>query len=123
MASFELNFSKDQFLKSYWQKKPVCYKNAITNFKDPITPNELAGLSMEDFIDSREVSNTENKWKVKQGPLSFNKKNNPTKNWMFLVQATNHWHDGVDSLSRYFDFLPNWLFDDIMVLDDSVIMF
>ena len=115
MSSFELNFSKDQFLKSYWQKKPVCYKNAITNFKDPITPNELAGLSMEDFIDSREVSNTDNKWKVKQGPLSFNKKNNPTKNWMFLVQATNHWHDGVDSLSRYFDFLPNWLFDDIMV--------
>ena len=47
--------------------------------------------------------------------ISFNKTNNPTKNWMFLVQATNHWHDGVDSLSRYFDFLPNWLFDDIMV--------
>ena len=46
----------EEFLSDYWQKKPLVIPNAWPNFTDPITPEELAGLSLEDSIDSRLVT-------------------------------------------------------------------
>ena len=39
--------SKEEFLKEYWQKKPILIKNAIPNFISPLSPNELAGYRVK----------------------------------------------------------------------------
>jgi hypothetical protein len=36
----------DAFLKAYWQKQPVLLRQAFP-FESPISPDELAGLSLE----------------------------------------------------------------------------
>ena len=59
--AYQLNLNWPEFLEKYWQKKPVVLKNAFPNFVDPITPDELAGLAMEQEVDSRLVSNAEGK--------------------------------------------------------------
>ncbi|MGL4859014.1 MAG: cupin domain-containing protein, partial [Enterobacteriaceae bacterium] len=41
---YQLDLDWDSFLQHYWQKKPVILKNAIKDFIDPISPDELAGL-------------------------------------------------------------------------------
>ena len=45
--AYQLNLNWPEFLEKYWQKKPVVLKNALPNFIDPISPDELAGLAME----------------------------------------------------------------------------
>ena len=47
------NISKEQFLKEYWQKKPLLIRQAYPNFEPLIPADELAGMSLEEEIESR----------------------------------------------------------------------
>jgi len=103
-----------QFLKEYWQKKPLLIKGAFKDFTDPIDANELAGLAMENEIESRIISNQNNQWQVEHGPFeSFDKFGE--QNWTLLVQAVNNWSRDTQALLSAVDFLPQWRIDDIMV--------
>ncbi|KLV10766.1 ribosomal protein uL16 3-hydroxylase [Photobacterium ganghwense] len=110
---YQLTFSMDEFLAEYWQKKPTIIKGGFKHFIDPISPDELAGLAMEEEVDSRYIARQGKEWDVKHGPLSFD--HVPEDNWSFTVQAVNHWHEGAARLVTPFRALPGWLFDDLMV--------
>ncbi|WNC70594.1 cupin domain-containing protein [Thalassotalea psychrophila] len=108
------DLTPETFLAEYWQKKPLIIKGAFANFEDAIDANELAGLAMEDFIESRIISNKNTNWDVKHGPFGdFSEFGED--NWTLLVQAVNHWSADVDSLITPFKFIPNWRIDDVMV--------
>ena len=42
------HLSIEEFLKAYWQKKPLLIKQAFPSFTSPLDADELAGLSLED---------------------------------------------------------------------------
>ena len=63
------NITQADFINHYWQQKPVVLKNAIAKFADPIDANDLAGLAMEEVVESRIVKQTNNKWNVQHGPF------------------------------------------------------
>lgn len=111
---YQLNIDWSHFLTHYWQKKPVILRNAISNFVDPITPDELAGLALEDEIESRLVTNKKGKWDAKYGPFEHYNDFGET-NWSLLVQAVDHWHDEAAKLVAPFRCIPQWLFDDLMI--------
>ncbi|MCK6262833.1 cupin domain-containing protein [Vibrio sp. ZSDE26] len=113
---YQLSFSLESFLAEFWHKKPTIIKGGFTDFVDPITPEEVAGLTMEEEIDSRFVSNLNDNWTAEHGPFEESKFSElPTSNWQLIVQAANHWHDGVAQLTKAFEALPQWLFDDLMI--------
>lgn len=112
------------FLKEYWQKKPLFIRGAISNnegfFVVPIDADELAGLAMEEEIQSRIVGerydeNTDTRsWFVEHGPFDdFSQFGEDY--WTLLVQATNHWSEDTNALLEPFRFMPNWRLDDVMV--------
>ena len=106
------------FLNQYWQKKPLIIKQALPNSINLISPEELAGLSLEENIESRLIRKTENdeKWSLKNGPFNEQTFNElPENNWTLLVQAVNHWSPQIAKLLDNFKFIPNWRLDDIMV--------
>lgn len=47
--------SAEVFLRDYWQKKPLLIRQAIPNFVSPLDGNDLAGLSLEELVESRIV--------------------------------------------------------------------
>ena len=103
-----------EFLKEYWQKKPLLIKGGFADFEDPIEPEELAGLAMEDDIESRLITNHDNKWESYHGPFedfSLLTETNST----LLVQAVDHWHPIAAELLEPFRFIPNWRIDDLMI--------
>lgn len=53
---YHLTLNWPEFIERYWQKRPVVLKRGFSNFVDPISPDELAGLAMENEVDSRLVS-------------------------------------------------------------------
>ncbi|MCG6202360.1 cupin domain-containing protein [Psychromonas antarctica] len=111
---FELNLDISHFLDTYWQKKPTVIKKGFIDFDDPIMPDEIAGLSMEEEIESRLVYKVDDQWHAESGPFTdFEKLEN--EGVSLLVQAVDHWHVESQELVRPFRFLPNWRIDDLMI--------
>lgn len=98
----------------YWQRKPILFRQGIADFVDPLSAEELAGLAMEDELQSRMVTVRDQEWNVEFGPFTdFSPLELPQSS--LLVQATNHWHEECATLSSLFNFIPNWRFDDLMI--------
>ncbi len=107
-----------QFLRDYWQKRPLLVRNAFPGFVSPIEPEDLAGLACEEFALSRLVRHdrARDAWEVRQGP--FPEDLFPTlgdRDWTLLVQDVDKWDADVAALLARFDFLPRWRIDDVMV--------
>ena len=111
---YQFNFDLNTFLAEFWQKRPALIKSGFADFQDPVSPDEMAGLAMEEEVDSRLVTNKDNRWQVKHGPFdSFD--DFPESCAQLIIQAANHWHGEVHTLARAFNAFPKWLFDDVMV--------
>jgi 50S ribosomal protein L16 3-hydroxylase len=113
-----LGMSPAQFLRDYWQKRPLLIRNAFPDFTPPLQPDDLAGLACEEEALSRLIIHDarRDRWTVKTGPLSeadFAK--TPSENWTLLVQDVDKWDADVAALLESFRFLPSWRVDDIMI--------
>ena len=110
--------STAHFLRHYWQKKPLLVRGAFPNFRDPISPDELAGLACEDGVESRIVreSSARGRWDVTWGPQEESTfAELPETAWTLLVQEANRWVPDVAMLLEPFTFLPNVRVDDVMI--------
>jgi len=107
-----------EFLNHYWQKKPLLIRNALPGFINPLTPEELAGLSLEDDIESRiviETPGTPSCWALKKGPFTeTDYQHLPETHWTLLVQGLDQLIPEVHALLPHFNFIPEWRFDDVM---------
>ncbi|MEO7067030.1 MAG: cupin domain-containing protein [Rhodanobacter sp.] len=117
-ATRPLGMSPAQFLRSYWQKRPLLIRNAFANFKPPLQPDDLAGLACEPAALARLIVHDEahDRWHVNSGPLTeadFAK--TPKSHWTLLVQDVDKWDADVAALLEPFSFLPSWRVDDVMV--------
>ncbi len=112
MIEFE-GFDRAAFLQDYWQQKPLLLRNALP-LENPISPEELAGIALEDGIDARLIDYRDENWECRQTPLdesSFASE----EPWTLLVQAVDHYVPDVAALRSAVRFIPDWRFDDIMV--------
>ena len=110
------NFDVETFLRDYWQKKPLLIRNPWKSWRNPLAPDELAGLACEDEIESRLITQTRDNRKVEHGPLAASRFGKlGKKQWTLLVQAVDHHVPEVAALLEPFRFIPNWRIDDIMV--------
>lgn len=107
----------DEFLREYWQKKPLLVRNALPDFTCPITPAELAGLACEPAVESRLIQeHGESPWQVRNGPFSEEAfLSLPDSHWTVLVQEINKHIPAFALLLERFNFIPNWRLDDVMV--------
>lgn len=115
MYTVNLNdLTPQQFLSQYWQKQPVLIRQGLSDFDDPISADELAGMAMEEQIESRLVWQEDGQWQAKHGPFeSYDHLGD--KDWSLLIQGVDHWDEQVDELLKPFRFMPNWRIDDVMV--------
>ncbi|PMR69893.1 cupin domain-containing protein [Halomonas heilongjiangensis] len=107
-----------EFLRDFWQRKPLLIRGAFADFECPLDPDELAGLACEEGVEARlvEEHGADGPWQVRHGPFderTFAKL--PERDWTLLVQAVDHYVPEVAELLEHFDFLPRWRLDDIMI--------
>jgi len=108
--------SAEEFLKEYWQKKPLLVRNAIPDFSGLLTPEELAGLACEEDTQSRLISFKAKHWKMEQGPFNEDRfAQLPEQDWTLLVQELNHHLQEAADLLQQFNFIPHARLDDLMV--------
>lgn len=111
------NFDPVIFLRDVWQKKPLLIPAGFSNFRDPLSPDELAGLALEDEIESRLITymNEGASWRVDHGPFTESDFSITDKNWTLLVQSVNHYLPKAAEILTAFRFIPDWRMDDLMV--------
>jgi len=108
-----MQLTPQQFLDEYWQKKPVVIRQGFKDFVDPIDANELAGLAMEEEVQSRLVYKENDKWQAKFGPFE-NYDHLGSENWSLVIQALDNFSEEAALLIEPFRFVPHWRLDDLM---------
>lgn len=114
---YQLNlseFSREAFLREYWQKKPVMIKQGFLNFKDPISAEEIAGLACEEEVQSRLIQRKGEEWHAEFGPFQ-RYEHLGNENWSLVVQALDNWSVEAAQMIEPFRFIPHWRLDDLMV--------
>ena len=110
----------EEFFREFWNKKPFVVRGMISKkiMGALIDEDYLAGLSLEEEVDSRLVKKgkKQNDWTCDHGP--FHEKDFAglgEEDWSLLVQNIDKHHDATADLLKCFNFSPRWLLDDIMV--------
>ncbi|WP_420590845.1 cupin domain-containing protein [Bacterioplanoides sp.] len=117
------HLSVEEFLRDYWQKKPVLIRNAWPGFEPLLPADELAGLSLEQEIESRLIiedgipgDNDSGPWQLKRGPFSEEDfRSLPENKWTLLIQGVDQWIPEAADLLEHFRFIPSWRIDDLMI--------
>jgi len=112
------DLSPEAFLSDYWQKKPLLIRGGFDGDPALISPEELAGYSLDDDIESRLIQHDSNhqRWKLSHGPLEESIfQGLEDSNWTLLVQSLDYFHPPLQQLTQACNFLPRWRLDDVMV--------
>ncbi|MET3917226.1 50S ribosomal protein L16 3-hydroxylase [Variovorax sp. OAS795] len=108
--------SAAQFMRRYWQKKPLLVRQAIPAMVPPIERGALFALAEREDVESRLIRHGKAGWTLRQGPLA-RRALPPLKQpeWTLLVQGVDLHHEGVHALLQQFRFLPDARLDDLMI--------
>lgn len=112
--------SPAQFMKSWWQKRPLLVRGALPEVAGAgVLPGraELLALCGRDDVESRLiVRDPDDRWHVRHGPFA-RRALPPLKQpqWTLLVQGVDLHHHGAHELLGRFRFVPDARLDDIML--------
>ncbi len=110
--------SPARFLRDFWQKRPLLIRGAFADLRNPVTPDDLAGLACEELALSRIAIHEPERdgWTLRSGPFTeADFAALPRTHWTLLVQDVDKWDGDVAALLDHFSFVPSWRIDDVMV--------
>ncbi|CAM5198378.1 50S ribosomal protein L16 3-hydroxylase OS=Castellaniella defragrans OX=75697 GN=HNR28_002918 PE=4 SV=1 [Castellaniella defragrans] len=103
-----------EFMRDYWQRKPLLIRQAIPGFQAPLTVREVQTLARRNEVESRLVTQGDKGWTLKRGP--FHRLPPATQpRWTLLVQGADLHDDDTAALMRLFRFIPDARLDDAMI--------
>ena len=107
----------EEFLRDYWQQKPLLIRQAFPNFISPLSPDELAGLACETETARIVLEKGEKQpWEVRHGPFDEDEfAHLPESHWTLLVNDTDQFLPELKAILEPFRFLPDWRIDDLMI--------
>ncbi len=113
------DISTAQFMRHYWQRKPLLIRQALPEFSTSvfasIKPQAILAKAREDEAPSRLIEKvTATTWRLSQGPLD---KTPSLKKpgWTVLLQAANTVFPELAALMHQFRFISDARLDDLMV--------
>jgi 50S ribosomal protein L16 3-hydroxylase len=110
--------SPDVFMRTYWQKKPLLIRQAVSQGLPLLSRQALFALAGQEGVESRLITGDirRNQWTFAHGP--FKPRDLPalkTPDWTLLVQGVDLHHDALAHLRDRFRFVPDARLDDLMI--------
>jgi 50S ribosomal protein L16 3-hydroxylase len=103
------------FLRRYWQKRPLFVRDALPQFPGVLDARTLSGLAARDDVESRIVERRGRRRETAHGPFSVARSTSLKPNSTILVNGVNHHVAAADALLQRFAFVPQARLDDVMV--------
>ncbi|MPZ43052.1 MAG: cupin domain-containing protein [Betaproteobacteria bacterium] len=105
-----------RFLRTYWQKKALFARSALTEVAQRFEPAMLIELASRDDVESRLVRREGKRWSVEHGPFPRRRLERlPARGWSLLVQGADLHLPAARALMDRFDFIPYARHDDVML--------
>jgi 50S ribosomal protein L16 3-hydroxylase len=105
-----------QFMRRYWQKKPLLIRQAIPGVQAPLSRDELFELADSEDAESRLITHFRQSWAMEHGPFAPDELPSVKKrDWTLLVQGVNLHDDRARELLNRFRFVPDARLDDLMM--------
>jgi len=105
-----------QFMRRYWQKKPLLIRGAIAGVEAPLSRDALFELASSDDAESRLISRTRGRWRLDHGPFDAGMLPSvKRRDWTLLVQGVDLHDDRARALLDRFRFVPDARLDDLMI--------
>ncbi len=113
------DLSTSDFLRDYWQQKPLFVKGAFADFQPPVTPDGLIELATRPDAMSRLIQQTggDYPWQLSDGPFTRRQLKaamQAGEKWSLLVQEIDQHLPAAAGLMERFAFVPRWRMDDLM---------
>lgn len=104
----------DEFMRDYWQRKPLLIRRAITDFKPSLSVQDIRSLVQREEVESRLIVKDDQGWSMKTGPF---KRLPPIKQkgWTALAQSVDLHDDETAALMHRFRFISDARLDDAMI--------
>ena len=105
-----------QFMRRYWQRKPLLVRQAIPGFAPILSRAELFSMAARDSVESRLIVQSKSGWRMRQGPFAvrgFPPVTQPA--WTLLVQGVDLHDQKAHELLQKFRFVPDARLDDLMI--------
>lgn len=103
-----------QFMRDYWQKRPLLVKQALPGLKAPVSLAALKKMAKDEQVQSRLIWREQGQWHLEHGPFGrLPKASEP--HWTLLIQSLDIHSDAASELMHQFDFIPAARLDDLMV--------
>jgi len=110
------NLSVNEFLRDYWQKKPLLIRGAVPHFNGLLSPQQLIELACTEDVQARLVTQLRGQFDLQYSPFAAKDFTRFGKaKWSVLVQGVNHHLPEAAALLKHFDFIPHARLDDLMV--------
>ena len=126
------NISPAEFMRKYWQKKPLLIRGAIAGFKPLLSREVLFAMAEQEDVESRLIVETVTKpaskpavKSSKKAAVQWTMANGPiypdalpaleTPNWTLLVQGVDLHNQAAYELKNQFRFAPDARLDDLMI--------
>ncbi|MEM5367583.1 cupin domain-containing protein [Paraburkholderia azotifigens] len=110
------NLTPSQFMRRYWQKKPLLIRQAIPDIAAPLSRDQLFELADQDEVESRLITHFRNKWQLEHGPFAADELPSAKQRaWTLLVQGVDLHNDRARALLDRFRFVPDARLDDLMI--------
>jgi 50S ribosomal protein L16 3-hydroxylase len=110
------NLTPAQFMRRYWQKKPLLIRRAIPDIAAPLLRDELFELAGQDEVEARLITHFRNKWHMEHGPFAADELPSlKQRAWTLLVQGVDLHDDRARALLERFRFVPDARLDDLMI--------
>lgn len=105
-----------EFLRDYWQKKPLLIRQAFPDFNGLLNPGELIRLACAEDVQARIVTQSRGRFGLQHSPFEPEDfKHFGSRKWTVLVQGVNHFLPAAADLLGQFSFVPHARLDDLMV--------
>ncbi len=107
-----------QFMREYWQRKPLLIRQAFDMPEPPLSKETLGGLACEEDVTSRIVQehHPDAPWKLDLGPFDAEFfAALPESHWTLLVSDCEKLLPELRTLVEPFRFIPDWRIDDLMI--------
>jgi 50S ribosomal protein L16 3-hydroxylase len=110
------NLTPSQFMRRYWQKKPLLIRQAIPDIQPPLSREQLFELADQDEVEARLITHFRNKWQLEDGPFAPDELPSVKQRaWTLLVQGVDLHDDRARALLDRFRFVPDARLDDLMI--------
>jgi 50S ribosomal protein L16 3-hydroxylase len=111
---FKDKATQKKFLENYWETEHYVFKQVLDVKADQIQMSDLEEMMNDNYFETRLITSASNTYKLCDPPETIDGLKSLNDPWTLIVHNLNLYNTFCYQLEQAVNFIPSWLFDDVM---------